>query len=208
MAFPDLMTSRLRLRAWRESDFESHVMWEADPRANEFLPFLNIPRTLDESREHVSRFLAAPAERRREWSREWALAMAEKPLPWWAVEVTDTAEVIGGIGFGDDTVESDFTPCVEIAWRFAPQYWGRGYATEAAKAVLRHGFTAMDLTEIFSMSALGNKRSFALMERIGLRYVKDFSNPLLPEGHRLRRYAMYKLTRTEWADFSSGRTTD
>jgi hypothetical protein len=41
--------------------------------------------------------------------------------------------------------------------------------------------------------------SFALMERIGLRYVKDFELPTLPEGHHLRPYALYKLTRVEWA---------
>src|SRR5215471_18866515 len=120
MSFPDLITSRLQLRAWRESDFEPHVMWEADPRVNEFLPFLHVSRTAEASREQITRFLATPAEKRREWSREWLRAMAEKPYPWWAVEVTGIADVIGGIGLGIDTFESDFTPCVEIAWRFAP----------------------------------------------------------------------------------------
>jgi RimJ/RimL family protein N-acetyltransferase len=195
MSFPDLITSRLRLRAWRESDFEPHVKWGADLRVNEFLPFLNVPRTAEASRERIARFLATPVEKRREWVR----AMAEMPYPWWAVEVTGVADVIGGIGLGADTFESDFTPCVEIAWRFAPEYWGNGYATEAARTVLSYGFTTMGLSEIFSMSALGNKRSFALMDRIGLHYLKDFSYPLLPEGHHLRSYALYKLTRAEWA---------
>src|SRR5262249_49074368 len=152
----------LRLRVWRESDFEPHVMWEADARVNEFLPFLHAPRTEEASREQIARFLATPAEKRQEWGREWVRATAQKPYPEWAVEVTGIADVIGAIGFALDTFESDFTPCVEIGWRFAPEYWGRGYATEAASAILSHGFTTLGLNEIFSMSALGNKRSFAL----------------------------------------------
>ena len=198
MSFPDLNTSRLRIRAWRESDFEPHVMWEADPRVNEFLPFLHAPRTAEASREQIARFLATPAEKRAQWGREWLRAMTQKPYPEWAVEVTGIADVIGAIGFAMDTFESDFTPCVEIGWRIAPEYWGNGYATEAAAAVLRYGFTTLGLDEIFSMSALGNRRSLALMQRIGLRYVKDFLFPLLPDGHPLRPYALYKLTRAEW----------
>jgi len=198
MSFPDLNTSRLRIRAWRESDFEPHVMWEADPRVNEFLPFLHAPRTTEASREQIARFLATPAEKRAQWAREWLRAKRQKPYPEWAVEVTGIADVIGAIGFAMDTFESDFTPCVEIGWRIAPEYWGNGYATEAATAVLRYGFTTLGLNEIFSMSALGNKRSLVLMQRIGLRYVKDFLFPLLPDGHPLRPYALYKLTRAEW----------
>jgi len=206
MSLPDLITSRLRLRSWRESDFEPHVMWEADHRVNEFLPFLGAPRTEEASREQIARFLATPAEKRQEWAREWVRATNQKQYPEWAVEVSGIANVIGAIGFAMDTFESDFTPCVEIGWRFAPEYWGKGYATEAARAALSYGFTTLGLSEIFSMSALGHRRSFALMERIGLRYVKDFEFPTLPEDHHLRPYALYKLTRAEWAarDLASG----
>jgi ribosomal-protein-alanine N-acetyltransferase len=159
------------------------------------MPLLHVPRTAEASRDQIDRFLKTPEEKRREWVR----AMAEKPDPWWAVEVTGIADVIGGVGLGLDTFESDFTPCMEIGWRFAPEYWGNGYATEAAKAALGYGFTILGLNEIYSMSALGNKRSFALMERIGLRYVKEFEWPLLPQSHPLRPYALYKLKREDWA---------
>ena len=199
MPFPELITQRLRLRAWQEADFEPHVLWEADPRVTEFLPFLHVPRTAEASHDHIARFLATPLEKRQAWAREWVRAEAEKSWPWWAIEAAGITEVIGAVGLGIHTFESDFTPCVEIGWRFAPKYWGQGYATEAAKAVLRYAFTTMGLTEIFSMSALGNKRSFALMERIGLRRERDIQWPLLPEGHPLRPYALYKLRREDWS---------
>jgi RimJ/RimL family protein N-acetyltransferase len=194
MLLSELNTSRLRLRTWKLSDFEPHVRWESDPRVNEFLPFLNAPRTPEESREWLERGLMASVEQRLKWLRK----EAERPNPTWAVEVTGVADVIGAIGLALDTFEADFTPCMEIGFRFAPEYWGKGYATEAAKAVLGYGFTTMGLNEIFSMSAIGNTRSFALMERIGLRYVKNFELPTLPQGHYLRPYKLYKLTRAEW----------
>ena len=65
--------------------------------------------------------------------------------------------------------EFDFGPGIEIGWRFAPDYWGSGYASEAAKTVLAYGFETMGVTDIYSMSALRNKRSFGVMERIGMK---------------------------------------
>jgi RimJ/RimL family protein N-acetyltransferase len=200
MLLPELTTSRLKLRAWREDDFEPHVRWEADHRVNEFLPFLHAPRTPEASREQIDRFFARSAETRQEWAREWVRKEADKPFHWWAVEATGVADVIGGIGLAGDAMQGAdvIPPATGIHWRFAPAYWGKGYATEAASAVLSYGFTTLGLNEIFSMSALGHKKSFALMERIGLRYVKAFLFPLLPEDHPLRPYAFYTLRRTEW----------
>jgi RimJ/RimL family protein N-acetyltransferase len=199
MSVPDIVTSRLLLRSWKESDFEPHIRWEADPRVNEFLPFLHVPRTAEASREHIARFLANPIEKRLEWAKAWLRQQADNY--WWAVEVPGIAEVIGGVGLGGDAngAADLIPPSMGIHWRFASQYWGKGYATEAAQAVLKYGFATLGLNEICSMSALGHKRSFALMERIGLRYVKDFEFPLLPQGHPLRPYAFYTLRREDWS---------
>jgi RimJ/RimL family protein N-acetyltransferase len=199
MNLPEIVTPRLRLRPWREIDFEPHVMWESDPRVNEFLPFLDTPRTEEACRDKIARFLARPVETRQEWAQAWVQKEADRPNPWWAVEATGVADVIGGIGIGPHAHAFDFGPCTEIGWRFAPQYWGKGYATEAAKAVLAYGFTKLGYTEVFSMSALVNRRSFALMERIGLKYVKDYLFQGLPDGHPLRPYALYKISHADWA---------
>jgi RimJ/RimL family protein N-acetyltransferase len=201
MLLPELVTSRLKLRAWKESDFEPHVLWEADYRVNEFLPVIgdHVARTPEASRLRIARFLETPEEQRQQWARDWLNQELNRPNPWWAVEVPGVADVIGGIGIGPHEFEFDFGPCIEIGWRFAPRYWGQGYATEAAKAVLAYGFDTLGFADVYSMSALGNKRSFAVMKRIGLRYVKDYLAPGLPDGHPLRPYALYRITRSEWS---------
>ena len=58
----------------------------------------------------------------------------------WAAEVKEAKELIGFVGLHIPDFESHFTPCVEIGWRLAFKHWGKGYATEAAKEVLKVGF--------------------------------------------------------------------
>jgi len=127
--------------------------------------------------------------------------LTENQYGWWAVEAPNVADFIGAVGLGVHTFESDFTPCMEIGWRLAYEYWGKGYATEAASAVLAYAFETLHVDEIVSMSNVRNRRSFAVMERIGLLYERDIQWPLLPEGHPLRAYALYKLRREDWSRF-------
>jgi RimJ/RimL family protein N-acetyltransferase len=60
-------------------------------------------------------------------------------------------------------------PCVEIGWRLAREHWGQGYATEAARAWLAHGFEVLELAEIVAFTDAGNARSLAVMARLGMR---------------------------------------
>ena len=78
-------------------------------------------------------------------------------------------------------------PCVEIGWRLAFEHWGHGYATQGAKAVLEYGFNHAGLKEIVSFTLPANKRSIAVMEKIGImRHVADdFHHPKLPIDHAL-----------------------
>src|ERR1051326_9273381 len=129
MSVPNIVTSRLLLRSWKESDFEPHIRWEADPRVNEFLPFLNVPRTEEASREQIARFLANPVEKRQEWAKTWLRQETDNPYHGWAVEVPGIADVIGGVWLGGDAMGiADFIPPgMGIHWRFASEYWGKGY---------------------------------------------------------------------------------
>jgi ribosomal-protein-alanine N-acetyltransferase len=113
----------------------------------------------------------------------------------WALEVRDTGEFIGFTGLAVPEFEADFTPAVEIGWRLARSAWGRGYATEAARAVLRFGFEEAELTEVVSFTAPANHRSRAVMERIGMSHDPrgDFDHPGLPAGHPLRPHVLYRI---------------
>jgi RimJ/RimL family protein N-acetyltransferase len=117
----------------------------------------------------------------------------------WAVEVPDEAEFIGYVGLALHTFEAPFTPAVEIGWRLARDYWGRGFATEAARAAVDDGFERVGLDEIVSFTATANLRSIAVMQRLGMKHdpADDFDHPRVPVGHHLRRHVLYRLTRNQ-----------
>jgi len=115
----------------------------------------------------------------------------------WAVEVPDVAPFAGFIGLSRPRFEAHFTPCVEVGWRLGREFWGRGYATEGASAVLRFGFDTLGLDEIVSFTAATNMPSRRVMERIGMTHDPDddFDHPSLPAGHTLRRHVLYRISR-------------
>jgi RimJ/RimL family protein N-acetyltransferase len=83
---------------------------------------------------------------------------------------------------------------VEIAWRLARPYWGRGYASEAARAALNHGFGELGLEQIIAVTVPANQRSRRVMERLGMARdpAEDFDHPNVPEGP-LRRHVLYRM---------------
>ena len=118
----------------------------------------------------------------------------------WAVEVPGEAEFIGYVGLAFPTFEAHFMPAVEVGWRLAREYWGRGYASEAARAAVEDGFTRVGLKEIVSFTSPINVRSVRLMERLGMTHdpAEDFDHPRLPVGHPLRRHVLYRLSRDNY----------
>ncbi len=166
-------TQRLNLRQWRDTDRDPFAALTSDPEVMEFFP-----ATL--AREQSDALI----------DRHQALLEAGEPSLF-AVDVRDTGEFIGFVGLAVPAFEAPFTPCVEIGWRLARASWGHGYASEAATAVLDHGFSALGLSEIVSFTAVRNLRSRAVMERIGMHRVAEFEHPRLPEGHPLRQHVLY-----------------
>jgi len=115
----------------------------------------------------------------------------------WALEIPGVTPFAGFVGLSVPGFIASFTPCVEIGWRLAAACWGRGYATEAARAVLAHAWDVVGLDEVVSFTTAGNARSRAVMTRIGMRYdpADDFDHPRLPPGHPLRRHVLYRVAR-------------
>jgi RimJ/RimL family protein N-acetyltransferase len=173
-------TDRLRLRQWRASDLEPFGALNADPRVMEYFP----ARLSRAESDAMARRCEAVIEQ-----RGWGL---------WAVETLAEAAFIGYVGLSVPSVELPFSPCVEVGWRLAFDHWGKGYATEAAREVLRVGFEVLDLPEIVSFTAVRNRRSRAVMERLGMQTAGRFEHPAVPEESGLREHWLYRLARERW----------
>lgn len=176
---PEIRTERLLLRGWRPQDREPFAALNADPEVMARLP---TTLTRPESDALVD-VIEAEFE--------------ECGYGLWAVEVPGEAPFAGFVGLHRATFEADFTPAVEIGWRLARPFWGRGYATEAAREVLRFAFDVAGLDEVVSFTSVGHARSRAVMERVGLQRSVEFDHPNLPEGHRLRGHVLYRLERAD-----------
>jgi RimJ/RimL family protein N-acetyltransferase len=177
MACPVIVTERLLLREWRNTDVDPFAAMNSDPRVMEYFP-----ETYSE--ERTRRFVARIRE-----------CWAERGYGLWAVERQDTGRFIGYVGLWPATFPAHFTPAVEVGWRLAADQWRNGYATESARASLRYGFDTVGLDEIVSFTSGLNVRSWRVMERLGMRRDAsgDFEHPNLPEGHPLRPHVLYRI---------------
>jgi RimJ/RimL family protein N-acetyltransferase len=182
-----LTTDRLILRTWKASDIPLMTAISSDPLVMEHFPALqDIAATqllIDRVNQHYETFGYAPC----------------------AVETKNMQEFIGFVGlnhppFGIPNFQPRGMPIVEIGWRLSSHHWGKGYATEAAKAVLRYAFTELNLSEIISFTVTANTKSRRVMEKIGLHHsvADDFDHSKLDENSPLRRHVLYRLTRDNY----------
>lgn len=172
-----IITPRTRLRLWKPADLSPFAAMNADPQVMEFYPDL---LTREES--------DALASRIQDGFRQHGFGL-------WALEIPGATDFAGFVGLSVPRWEAAFTPCVEVGWRLGRAWWGCGYASEAARAVLAHGFNTLGLTEIVSFTATQNVRSQAVMRRLGMqpRPELDFEHPILSKGHRLSRHVFYQV---------------
>jgi len=178
---PLLETDRLILRDWRNDDRPEFARLNADPRVMEFMPHALSREDSDAMVDQIRR------------------SFDDHGFGLWAVEEKDGAPFIGFVGLAVPRFEANFTPCVEIGWRLAAEYWGRGYATEAATTALRFGFETKRREEIVSFTTTMNLRSRRVMERLGMRrFPADDYHPAIPHGHPIRPHVLCRLTRSEW----------
>ncbi|MBL8251225.1 MAG: GNAT family N-acetyltransferase, partial [Candidatus Competibacter sp.] len=144
----EFKTERLRLRQWRSADREPFARLNADQRVMAYFV-----EPLDRAASDV---LADRLEAQ----------IAERGWGFWAVEILGGEPFIGFVGLHVPVPDIPCSPCVDVGWRLAFSHWGRGYATEAANGALRVGFERLELPEIVAFTALQNRRSRAVMERL------------------------------------------
>lgn len=171
-----IKTQRLLLRQWNDSDLAALTTMNQDPKVMEFIgPVIS---------EADSQAMIERA--RRNWQ--------EHGYGRFAVEISETSELIGFIGLAQCKFESHFTPAVEIGWRLAHRFWNLGYATEGAMAVASWAFDDREINEIVSFSSVLNLSSRRVMEKIGMHrdIADDFLHPNLTLGDPLRPCVLYR----------------
>lgn len=181
-----LKTERLILRNWRESDFEAFCNMGADPEVMRYFPST---LTQEESLVVANKIKSYIEE------RGWGF---------WALEIPGQCDFIGFTGLHIPKDDLPCSPCVEVGWRLSKQFWGKGYATEAATASLQYGFSELHLSEIVAFTAATNVPSMKVMQRLGMQNTgKDFDHPDVPLHSNLRRHVLYKITQGEFAKLNS-----
>jgi RimJ/RimL family protein N-acetyltransferase len=170
-------TDRIILRTWRASDRAAFAAMSADPRVMAHLSPLD-------GEEAITAYL----ERN-------ALHQARHGFSRWVMEERDTGAFAGVAGLRVVDFTAHFTPAVEIAWRMPVAFWGKGLATEAARACIEYGFNALKLREIVAITTSGNLRSRALMLRLGMTQnpTDDFIHPGLAADHPFQPCQLYRI---------------
>lgn len=175
--FPVLQAPRLLLRDWRPEDAAPFAALNADAE--------------------VTRHLLGPFSRAQSDAQieSFRAHFRQHGFGRWAIEVPGEADLAGMVGISVIPYAAHFTPAVEVAWRLARPFWGRGFASEAARAAIAFGFAQAGLAEIVAQTVPVNTRSRAVMERLGMRrdLADDFDHPLLPDGHALKRHVLYRI---------------
>ena len=163
-----LRTQRLLLRNWKDEDREPFAALNADPHV---MRFFTRTFTREESDAQVDRFVAH---------------FKEHGYGLWVVEIDGQFAGFTGLNW---TEGLPFSPALEVGWRFAEPFWGKGYATEAAKAALEVGLAQTQ--SVVSFTATQNEPSWRVMERIGMRKQGEFDHPRVPADNPLSRHVLY-----------------
>lgn len=177
-----IRTERLILRNWEERDRDLFHRINSDDRVMEFFDFRRDRAAADAMMDKM----------RAEIDRDG--------YGWTAAEIAVSGECIGFVGLHAAEIADIVPPgSFEIGWRLAPEFWGKGFVTEGAKALLDFGFNRLDLREIISFAVWSNTRSTAVMERLGMRRdpSADFDHPGVADP-RLKRHVLYRIGRDEW----------
>jgi 3-dehydroquinate dehydratase/shikimate dehydrogenase len=177
MPAPTLSTNRLLLRQWKSSDLPLFAKMNADQHVMKYFPSLLTKKE--------SNYLAEKIQQE----------LQEKEYGFWAIEVPNISSFIGLVGLHYPDFKAHFTPCVEIGWRLAYEYWGKGYAFEAATKIIEYAFNELKLNEIVSFTTIDNIPSRNLMEKLEMTHnpQDDFKPPKIPKNHSTSSHVLYRL---------------
>jgi RimJ/RimL family protein N-acetyltransferase len=176
----DVTTPRLELRRLRREDL--------DALAKVFAKFevWQFPRGRGLTREETEAFLDSRIE-------EWKTC----DFGLWAAIERDSGRMLGYVGLSVPMFLPEILPAVEVGWRFDPQAWGLGYATEGGAAALNQAFATLGLSEVWSAMEVENIASIRVAERLGMRLEREVELPS-NDWRGPRDAVLFRITDEEW----------
>lgn len=191
--FEPFTTQRLIVRNWQDTDRELFHRINSDDQVMRYFPFRRTRQQSDVLMDSL------------------ATRIDRDGIGFTALTLRDTGEPIGFCGLAYTDLAPIFANgSVEIGWRLAPEFWRKGYATEAALAWLYRGFVDRDLSQIVSFAVQQNTPSLAIMDRIGMLAdpASTFDHPKVPDSHQhLKKHLVYRLSRDQWFEAEEQRAT-
>jgi RimJ/RimL family protein N-acetyltransferase len=177
---PTIETERLILRQWTDPDVEAWADMNADRRVMEFFPGV------------------LARERSREQAAVLRARLEENGYGWFVIERKDRPGFAGVVALDDIRYDMPFRPLREVGWRLPVESWGHGFATEAARELLRLAFDDLKWPDVIAMTARINLRSRRVMERLGMTHdpTEDFDHPRVPDGMAIKRHVLYRARTT------------
>ncbi|MGB3468444.1 MAG: GNAT family N-acetyltransferase [Cyclobacteriaceae bacterium] len=171
-----LISERLGFRNWAESDKHPFALMNANANVMRHFPAILDQQSSDELVDilgkHFDHF----------------------GFTYFAVDELSSGRFIGFIGLKKQSFEYKFTPFFDIGWRLAPEFWGKGYATEGAITCLQYGFEVLKLPEIYAVASHLNVESINVMKKIGMKLIDHFIHPAIDEDSALQPCHCYKIS--------------
>ncbi|MFF3327036.1 GNAT family N-acetyltransferase [Streptomyces sp. NPDC002889] len=158
----EIRTPRLILRRWHDDDLAPMADINADPQVMRWVADGSV-QDLDQTAEAMER-----------WEEEWD----EEGFGLFAVELLASGELAGFVGLSVPEFLPEVLPAVEISWRLGPQFWGQGYASEAAHATLEFALQDRGLDRVISISAVGDDASENVIRKLGMVLERETTHPV------------------------------
>ena len=169
------------MRQWKDSDLSPFAKINSDKDVMEFFPGTLSQAESNEMASKIKRLIN---------ERGWGF---------WALELTNQQKFIGFVGLHIPEIDLPFNPCVEIGWRLDKEFWGKGYASEAAEKSLEYAFSELELPELVAFTSVKNMPSQKVMRRIGMADTGNNFNHLgIDFNHPLSEHVLYKISSQQW----------
>ncbi|MCB5908968.1 GNAT family N-acetyltransferase [Streptomyces pinistramenti] len=157
----EIRTPRLILRQWHDDDLAPLADMHADPAVMQWIGDGSV-LGLDETADAIER-----------WEEEWD----EEGFGLFAVELLASGELAGAAGLSVPHDLPEVTPDIEISWRFGRQFWGQGYASEAAHAVLEFALQDRGLDRVIAINRVDNTASANVARKLGMTPERTITHP-------------------------------